>query len=443
MLEYELNGKIYTEEDLIKAAGGKDKLPAYIKNKGFKPASKKIKQPAKLDERFGEDIYKKTFGFENPEKDQFSEINKTKKKPVTPTITPGVNDFGAEINNELKPFNFKEVGKTKEYKAIEAAKEEEAKRITEEEPIIGLTTKGTALENKKNKKEDTDFLSYIKEGLDSTVSTITKSFYKAPEYAYDFQSAIAKPIAKLIGDAVGIELAEDEDTSAQMMERLGIKNVPAEILQKRIDESNKVIKEYSDKNGIDPLTAIENGNYLGAAKLIAGGTVQAFPWMVAAFYSGGNSAAMGTIATSTAISKSEQLKEENPEMDVQTRIANSAISGALEGYLGQLFTGASGNVVKKIIADKGSKTGSKIISNGIVGTLEKAIEKSPMIGILGEVAEESAVELGDQLNDMNSGIRNELDYRRITNSGMIATGMSGVNTIPVYAAKGYMKATEF
>jgi len=80
MLEYELNGKIYTEEDLIKAAGGKDKLPAYIKNKGFKPASKKTKQPAKLDERFGEDIYKKTFGFENPAKDQFSEINKTKKK---------------------------------------------------------------------------------------------------------------------------------------------------------------------------------------------------------------------------------------------------------------------------------------------------------------------------------------------------------------------------
>jgi hypothetical protein len=80
MLEYELNGKIYTEADLIKMAGGKDKLPAYIKSKGFKPASKKTKQPAKLDERFGEDVYKKTFGFENPAKDQFSEINKTKKK---------------------------------------------------------------------------------------------------------------------------------------------------------------------------------------------------------------------------------------------------------------------------------------------------------------------------------------------------------------------------
>ena len=80
MLEYELDGKIYTEDDLIKAAGGKDKLPAYIKSKGYKAASRKKKQPSKLDERFGEDVYKKTFGFENPKTDNFSDINKTKKK---------------------------------------------------------------------------------------------------------------------------------------------------------------------------------------------------------------------------------------------------------------------------------------------------------------------------------------------------------------------------
>ena len=82
MLEYELNGKIYTEQDLIKEAGGKNKLSAYIKNKGFKLASKKTKQTTKFNETFGEDVYKKTFGFENPAKDQFSEINKTKKKPA-------------------------------------------------------------------------------------------------------------------------------------------------------------------------------------------------------------------------------------------------------------------------------------------------------------------------------------------------------------------------
>jgi len=82
MLEYELNGKIYTEEDLINMAGGKDKLPAYIKSKGFKVATKKAKQPTKFYEKPSEDLYKKVFGFENPAKEDYSEINKTKRKPV-------------------------------------------------------------------------------------------------------------------------------------------------------------------------------------------------------------------------------------------------------------------------------------------------------------------------------------------------------------------------
>jgi len=84
MLEYELNGKIYTEEDLINAAGGKDKLSAYIKSKGFKVASKKAKQTTKFYEKPSKDLYKEVFGFENPAKDNFSEINKTKKKKAQP-----------------------------------------------------------------------------------------------------------------------------------------------------------------------------------------------------------------------------------------------------------------------------------------------------------------------------------------------------------------------
>lgn len=411
MLEYELNGKIYTEQDLINAAGGKDKLPAYIKSKGYKVANKKTTD--------------------------FSEINKAKNKKIA--IIPGVNDFGAEIDNKLKPFNFKEVSQAKEYKAIDVAKDKVKKE--KQQPVTRLRNEVLDLDGKKAKEEDSGFVNYLKESFDSTVSTITQSFYKAPEFAYDIAASITNPIAKAIGKAVGTEVKGA--SSERIMETFGIKNIPAEILQKRINESNKIIKEYSDKNGADPLTAIENGNYLGAAKLVAGGTVQSAPWMAAAILSGGSSTAMTAIAASTAVSKAEQLKIENPEMDVQDRTTNAVVSGALEGYLGQLFTGASGAVVKRIIADKGAKAGSKIISNGLMGTLEKAIEKSPMIGVIGEMAEEGGVELGNQLNDMNSGLRKELDYRQITNAGIIATGMAGTNTVPVYAAKGYMKAVEY
>jgi hypothetical protein len=436
MLEYELDGKIYTEQDLINEAGGKDKLSAYIKSKGFKVATKKAKPSTKTtltDSQFGFDKE----GKYTQQKEQFSELNKTKKKKPT-AITPGVNDFGAKIENELKPFNFKETGKTKEYKAIEAAKAQEAEKAKNE---IKPRLRPLEIQKEKAKKEESGFLNYLGESFDQGISTLVQSFYKIPEFTYDVAATITNPIGRAIGKLGGVEV--EDASSERIMNTLGIKNVPAEILQKRINESNKIIKDYSDKNGADPLTAIENGNYLGAAKLVAGGTVQSSPMMAAAILSGGSSSAMAGIATSSAISKAEQLKIENPEMDVQTRTTNAAVAGVLEGYLGQLFTGASGAVVKKIIMDKGAKAGAKIISNGIVGTVEKAIEKSPMIGVLGEIAEESAVELGNQLNDINSGIRTELDYRQITNAGIIATGMAGTNTVPIYAAKGYMKATEY
>jgi hypothetical protein len=291
------------------------------------------------------------------------------------------------------------------------------------------------------KEEESTFSNFLKESFDSGVSTIVKSFYKAPEYIYNAAAVFTNPVADLIGNITG---AETKDASSErIMETFGIKNVPADILQERISKSNKIIQDYSTKNGVDPLTAIQNGNYLGAAKLTAGSTVQSFPMMMAAMLSGGSSTALAGISASTAISKADQLQRENPEMDVQTRTVNSAVSGLLEGYLGQLFTGASGAVVKKILVDKGSKAGSKIISNGLMSTLETAIEKNPMIGVIGEIAEEGSVELGNQLNDMNSGLRKELDYRAITNAGIIATGMAGTNTIPVYGAKGYMKAAEY
>jgi len=148
MLEYELNGKIYTENDLIAAAGGKDKVAAYIKAKGYKVSNKKTKQPAKFDGTFGEDMYNKPFGFENIAKDKFSEINKTKKKKI-PTMkpelitTPGVNDFGARISGDVEPWSFKEEGLTAKGKAKKdaelKAKQKERAKTAEQQLYLDKT----------------------------------------------------------------------------------------------------------------------------------------------------------------------------------------------------------------------------------------------------------------------------------------------------------------
>jgi hypothetical protein len=158
MLEYELNGKIYTEEDLIKAAGGKDKLPAYIKSKGFKPASKKTKQPTKLDERFGEDVYKKTFGFENPAKDQFSEINKTKKKKPIVKKTEEFDPSLFETTPEETETILKDFYKAKRDITNRISDSYLTERSTSALPELGISQKevkaGIQNFNKKQREEE-------------------------------------------------------------------------------------------------------------------------------------------------------------------------------------------------------------------------------------------------------------------------------------------------
>ena len=284
-------------------------------------------------------------------------------------------------------------------------------------------------------EKEYDFIDSLVDNLDSGIATISKSFYDAPALVYDAAASLSNPLVKALGGKA--------NRSEDFAKTFGLRNIPAEVLKVKIDRTNKDIQDYNDKNGGNAFEAVSNGNYLGAAKMIAGTTMQSLPLMAAAMATGGSTASMIAISGSTASTKASQLKDENPEMDVATRTTNAAFSGLLEAYVGHLLNGASGAVVKKIIADKGTEVGSKLISKSIKSVIEKNIEKNPLIGLFGEVAEESVVELGNQASDMASGIRTEFDIKAIANAGLSATGMGGINTVAVYGAKGYVKAVDY
>ena len=418
-------GDLYTIEEINQAAEEN--------NTTFEDIIKKNKlSPNKKKETVTEEVTTEVPGKPKPvvKKDAVATAKNTASKLVKPSSVSPDNPFGK--TQVFKPEFQRNIEKAQQQKIPPP--------VSVKKPVQDLQNISD-YQAKLKKEEESSFSNYLKESFDAGITTIAESIYRAPEYIYDVAATITNPIANVIGKGLGVKT--DDASSEKIMKTFGIKNVPADILAKRIKESDKIIQDYNVKSGGDPLTAIENGNYLGAAKMVAGGTTQSVPMMAAAMLSGGSAQALAGISASTAVSKAQQLKIEQPEMDVQTRTTNAAVSGLLEGYLGNLFTGASGAVVKRIITDKGTKAGSKIISNGLMSSLEKAIEKNPMIGVIGEVAEESGVELGNQLNDINSGIRKELDTRSIINAGIVATGMAGTNTVPVYAAKGYMKAKEY
>ena len=288
-------------------------------------------------------------------------------------------------------------------------------------------------------EEDESFMDYLKEGLDSGIAIASKSIYDTPALIYD---NVAGLITNPIFRAMGVE--EDKlASSKKLADNLGFKNIPSAILKEKIKVSNEKLNKYALKNGVDPLTAIENGEYKNAAKLVAGTTVQSLPMMVVALLSGGSKTALTAIGVSTASTKNSELEESNPEMGLGTRVVNANNAGIIEATTGHLFTGASGAVMKRIIADKGVEAGSKIIGKSFMATAEKAIEKNPFVSAFGEIVEESAVEFGNQANDIASGIRTEFDIHAIKNAGLSATGMGGLQTLGVYGAKGYVKAKDY
>jgi len=287
----------------------------------------------------------------------------------------------------------------------------------------------------EKEEEEESFGSYLINALDVGVSTVSKSIYDLPSIIYDSAAFFTNPIARLLG--------AEEASSEKFAKTYGLKNIPSEIVGKHIQEKSKEIQEYNDKNGGDAFTALENGNVLGSAKMIAGTTVQSLPLMSVAFMTGGSNLGMGVVATSTASTKAAQLKEENPEMDVNDRTLNAVTSGMLEATLGQLLTGASGAVTKKILINEGSKKGAKIITDSFKSVLENTIEKSPLLPLFGEVLEESLVSVGEQLIDISTGVKTDFDMKEVINSGLSATGMGGVNTVAIYGAKGYVSSKDY
>lgn len=284
-------------------------------------------------------------------------------------------------------------------------------------------------------KKEQGFGSYLKNALDVGVSTVSKSVYDLPAFIYDSAAMFTNPIARLFGI--------EEASSEKFTEVFGLKNVPSETIGKRIEEKRKEIQEYNDKNGGDALAALEDGNVLGAAKMIAGTTAESLPLMIAAFMSRGLVMRVGVVGGSTASTKAAQLKEESPEMDVTSRTLNAVATGTLEATLGELLTGASGAVTKRILVNEGSKKGAKILSDSFKSVLENTIEKNPLLPIFGEILEESLVSVGEQLTDISTGVRTDFDMREVINSGISSIGMGGVNTVAIYGAKGYVSAKDY
>lgn len=290
----------------------------------------------------------------------------------------------------------------------------------------------------ENKRDG--FLDYLSDTAEVGILSAEKFLVDTPEMMYDLYSkASILPIGKIEG---AIAEATGVTPFKRMQQQLGFENIPSNILKEKIEGLNQRIQAKSQDYGGDPLSAIEEGRYSDAAKLITGSTLQSAPMMAIAIGTGGGSAGLASIGVLTASGKYQENLN-NKELSQNQRLSNAVASGVLESTLGHFFSGASGAVAKRILKDKGVEVGAGILSKSFRSFAEKNIIKSPIIGLVGEVLEETAVDGGNQANDIAIGIRKEFDGRSAINSGLSSLGLGGTNTVSVYGAKAYMSSKKY
>ena len=415
MFEYLLpDGTALPENEVIKLAVQKGLTPDdYVKKNKLTLRPKQKKAEVKKE-------VAKPVTVEKPVVEKVKPVVK-EKEPVVSAFpeTPGLDILGVKKMASAKPAvkPVESIKPKQELISIEKYKEQQADIDT------------------AKKIKDNDFLTYLKEGFNTGILKVEQAVQDVPMNVGEFATSLINPILNVSGQK---ELPADYIVKAFKLE-----NVDAKVLSKKIKRANSIVQAYDAKNGGDILTALENKNYLGAAKMATGTTLQQLPLMAAAMLGGEAKTAMGIIGGLSASMKQTQLREEYPEMALSTRVTNSGVTGLIDGFLTTYFTGASGEAVRRIVTDTGIKVGSKTISKGVISSLSSAIEKNPFIGFLGEVVQESTENLGEQITDMASGIRDSIDIREIINNGLAVFGLGGINTTSVYGAKGYMKANEY
>lgn len=294
-----------------------------------------------------------------------------------------------------------------------------------------------------NKQEDRDFGDYISDNIDVGIAKTSKAVYDTPSLVYDaVASYITNPIIEAGYELTGNGKDFVPASSKNVAKLLGFENIPSKLLKEKIDRLNKKLEEQTKSYGGDPLSAIEAGRYGDAAKIVIGSTMQSLPAIVVSVGTGGGSAGLASIGVLTASEKNAELEEKNPEVSATARVSNSLASGAIEATFGHIFTGATGAVVGKILRAEGAN-GAITLKNSFVSVAEKYIMKNPMVGFVGAVLEEGGVDYSEQMNDIATGIRKEIDVKQIYNSSISSLGFATPGTVSVYGAKAYMSSKKY
>ncbi len=264
-------------------------------------------------------------------------------------------------------------------------------------------TKGDIIDLEIEKPKTRGFGSEVFHKLATGSAQLGADIAAVPELIYDAFAAPQNAIADYL-DIPSLK-ADSEKFKKTVSVRNVVKDIYKDEVSKLREESAKVDKKYA--TGI--YDSFKNGDISDGFRQLTNSFAESLPATSSIMLGGAYAKAPQLLAASTMVfgsGKSEQLKEENPEMSTNARIANALASGLAEGAFETIGSGSIGAAAKGLIEREGTKKASLILKDGLVDFYKEALKKNPLTASMtGEGLEEWATQVTQNSIDVATGAK--------------------------------------
>jgi len=232
-----------------------------------------------------------------------------------------------------------------------------------------------------------------------------------PELLYD----IAATPQNFIADK--FDIPELKTDSKKFQDKIGIENKVKEFYQGRVAEIRQESELVDKKYQFGITDSFIEGDYANGFRQLTNSFAESAPATASIMVGGAYAKAPQLLAATTmtfGAGKNEQLKQENPEMNANVRVANALATGLAEGAFETLGSGSIGSAAKALVEREGKDKAFSIMKDGLQNFYKEALKKNPLTAsVTGEGIEEWATQVSQNSIDVATGVKPS-DYNVFT-----------------------------
>lgn len=319
-----------------------------------------------------------------------------------------------KINEKLKGYIDVNAKNIKRQKTLE--KELSSVSVTPEnqEEVSAKTDELVKLQKQQEdlkeaaKKRELEKQNYSKIGsltnkLATGSSQIGADFAAIPELAYDIFAIPQNAIADVFN------LPSFRTDSEEFKKTVGVNNAVKDFYKQEVvklrEEAQKTDLKYQD--GI--YDSFVQGDYSGGFDQLTNSFAESLPVTTSIMVGGAVTKAPQLIAASSMMfgaGKNEKLKDEDPEMNNNVRVANALATGLIQGATESLGTGSIGAAAKGLVQREGAGKAVNILKDGLSEYYKSALRKNPLLASMsGEGLEEAFQGVAENAVDVATGVK--------------------------------------